>query len=86
MKALARQMGGDPQRWELIGLLHDIDFERLGRRHGQAWRGRIPNAERIRVPTKISQVMGITRFMALGEFFSLALGAMQEIRGDPWLE
>jgi len=30
--------------------------------------------------------MGITRFMALGEFFSLALGAMQEMRGDLGLE
>ncbi|HNQ30657.1 MAG: hypothetical protein A4E36_01928 [Methanoregulaceae archaeon PtaB.Bin009] len=32
------------------------------------------------------KVVGITRFMALGEFFSLALGAMQEIRGDLRLE
>lgn len=28
MKAVARRLGEDQDRWELIGLLHDIDFEK----------------------------------------------------------
>ncbi len=37
MKALAGRMGKDPERWELIGILHDIDYEIVGgdmNRHG----------------------------------------------------
>ncbi len=37
MKALARRLGEDEQLWSLVGLLHDIDYEIVGRdpsRHG----------------------------------------------------
>ena len=37
MKALALRIGGDPDQWEMIGLLHDIDYEVVGgdmQRHG----------------------------------------------------
>ena len=37
MKALARRLGGDERLWELVGLLHDIDYERTRKdpkRHG----------------------------------------------------
>ena len=37
MKALARRLGGDERLWELVGLLHDIDYEMTRRdpkRHG----------------------------------------------------
>jgi len=27
MVALAREFGGDPERWEVVGLLHDADYE-----------------------------------------------------------
>ncbi|MFW6082564.1 MAG: HDIG domain-containing metalloprotein [Chloroflexota bacterium] len=27
MRALAREFGGDPDRWEVVGLLHDADYE-----------------------------------------------------------
>jgi uncharacterized protein len=30
MKALAGHLGGDPARWETIGILHDVDFELIG--------------------------------------------------------
>lgn len=30
MKALAGRLGGDPERWETIGILHDIDFDLIG--------------------------------------------------------
>jgi predicted hydrolase (HD superfamily) len=30
MKALAVPLGGDPETWETIGILHDIDFELIG--------------------------------------------------------
>lgn len=38
MKALALRMGGDPEEWELIGILHDIDYEIVGgdmEKHGE---------------------------------------------------
>jgi predicted hydrolase (HD superfamily) len=28
MKACARKWGGDPEQWEIAGLLHDFDYER----------------------------------------------------------
>ncbi len=28
MKRLARELGGDPQQWEIVGLLHDADYEK----------------------------------------------------------
>jgi putative nucleotidyltransferase with HDIG domain len=28
MKEMAKQLGEDPSKWELVGILHDIDFER----------------------------------------------------------
>jgi putative nucleotidyltransferase with HDIG domain len=28
MKRLARELGGDTERWEIVGLLHDADYER----------------------------------------------------------
>ena len=28
MKETAKQLGEDPSKWELVGILHDIDFER----------------------------------------------------------
>jgi len=37
MKALARRLRGDERLWELVGLLHDIDYERTKKdpkRHG----------------------------------------------------
>lgn len=37
MRALARRLGENPDLWELIGLLHDIDYDYVGRdmnRHG----------------------------------------------------
>ncbi len=37
MRALARRLGEDPELWELIGLLHDVDYDYVGRdmgRHG----------------------------------------------------
>lgn len=37
MKALAPCMGGDPLQWEVIGILHDIDYEAVEgdmKRHG----------------------------------------------------
>jgi putative nucleotidyltransferase with HDIG domain len=37
MKHAARHLGEDEQRWERIGILHDIDFEEIGgdmQRHG----------------------------------------------------
>jgi len=27
MQALAREFGGDPDKWEIVGLLHDADYE-----------------------------------------------------------
>jgi putative nucleotidyltransferase with HDIG domain len=27
MKKLAQELGGDPERWEIVGLLHDADYE-----------------------------------------------------------
>jgi putative nucleotidyltransferase with HDIG domain len=30
MKALAGRLGGNPEEWETIGILHDIDFELIG--------------------------------------------------------
>jgi putative nucleotidyltransferase with HDIG domain len=38
MKALAARFSADPDEWELIGLLHDIDYSRVGgdmQRHGE---------------------------------------------------
>ncbi len=37
MKALAEKLGGDPKKWALAGLLHDIDYEKTmdhPERHG----------------------------------------------------
>ncbi|OPX66203.1 MAG: Ribonuclease Y [Methanoregulaceae archaeon PtaB.Bin056] len=149
MKALASRMGKDPVQWEMIGLLHDIDYELVGgdmERHGEVgYRmliereigediagavrrhndflsgdsqdpvdvalqaadnisgliiataavkgGRITEVTEKTLRKKFKEkafaagcrrekVMGITRFMELPEFFSLALGAMQEIRVD----
>ncbi len=28
MRACARRMGGDPERWAVVGLLHDFDYEK----------------------------------------------------------
>ena len=39
MKAVAGPLGGDPARWEEIGILHDIDFEQVNgdmEQHGVA--------------------------------------------------
>lgn len=39
MKAVAGNLGGDPDAWERIGILHDIDFEEISgdmQRHGIA--------------------------------------------------
>jgi len=35
LKVLAPRLGGDPERWETIGILHDIDFEFVGGDMGQ---------------------------------------------------
>jgi len=149
MKALAARMGGDPGRWELIGILHDIDYEIVGgdmNRHGEeGYRiliargidegiagavrrhndflygdsedpvdvalqaadnisglitasaavkgGRLADVTEKTIRKKFKEkafaagcrrekVMGITRFMDMTEFFSLALRAMQEIRTE----
>lgn len=149
MKVLATRMGGDPDQWELIGILHDIDYEVVGgdmQRHGDegcrillqrgvdeeiagAVRmhndilhgqsdaavdvalqaadnisgliiasaavkgGKISDVTEKTIKKKFKErsfaagcrrenVESITRFMDLFEFFSLALGAMQEIRSD----
>ncbi|MBP7120119.1 MAG: HDIG domain-containing protein [Methanolinea sp.] len=149
MKALAIRMGGNPEQWELIGILHDIDYEVVGgdmqrhgnegsrilleqgvneeiagavRRHNDLLHGKsdilvdvalqaADNISGIIIASaavkggKLSEVTektirkkfkersfaagcrrenveGITRFMDLSEFFSLALGAMQGIRSD----
>ena len=29
MRAMAERMGGDPERWGLVGLVHDFDYERF---------------------------------------------------------
>jgi len=49
MRALARHLGEDEEMWELVGLLHDIDYERTRddpARHGleaeEILRGRVP--------------------------------------------
>ncbi len=37
MRAMAERLGGDPDLWELVGILHDIDYEEVGEdwdRHG----------------------------------------------------
>lgn len=46
MRALAERLGGDPERWALAGLLHDLDYdetkdqpERHGRRTVELLRG-----------------------------------------------
>lgn len=149
MKALATRMDGDPERWELIGILHDIDYEIIGgdmqrhgdegcrmllergvdeeiagavRRHNDLLHGKSDAAVDVALQAadnisgliiasaavkggKLSKVTektirkkfkersfaagcrrenveGITRFMDLSEFFSLALAAMQEIQSD----
>lgn len=153
MKALASRIGTDPEQWELIGILHDIDYELVGGdmgRHGEeGYRilkshgveeniastvrrhndiiygnsddtvdialqaadnisglviasaavkgGRITEVTEKTLRKKFREkafaagcrrekVMEITKFMELPEFFSLALGAMQEIRTDLGLE
>ncbi len=30
MRELAKELGEDPERWEVIGILHDIDYELVG--------------------------------------------------------
>jgi hypothetical protein len=38
MRALAPKMGGEPDAWEMIGILHDIDYELVNgdmQRHGE---------------------------------------------------
>lgn len=149
MKALATRMGGDPEQWELIGILHDIDYEVVGgdmrrhgdegcrmllergideeiagavRRHNDLFHGKSDTPVDVALQAadnisglitasaavkggKLSEVTektirkkfrersfaagcrrenveGITRFMDLSDFFSLALGAMQEIQSD----
>jgi len=50
MKALAYELGQDPELWELVGLLHDIDYELVGKdlsNHGlvaaELLKGKLPD-------------------------------------------
>lgn len=39
MKAYAEKLGGDPLRWEAVGLLHDFDYEKYPGREDHPYRG-----------------------------------------------
>ncbi|MCU0620465.1 MAG: HDIG domain-containing protein [Gemmatimonadales bacterium] len=52
MRAMAGRLGGDPDEWELVGLLHDFDYERF------------PNAARS--PTEEHPAEGVRILAGLG--------------------
>ena len=37
MKAYAKRFGEDEETWGLCGILHDVDYERMGVEHPSAW-------------------------------------------------
>lgn len=37
MKSYAKKFGEDEQRWEVCGILHDLDYEKMGDDHPSEW-------------------------------------------------
>jgi len=84
MRAAAPEMGGDPDRWELIGILHDIDFEEIDEdmdRHGEAGYAILKEAG---VAEEIAAPVRRHNYMKFGDFdepADIALTAADNISG-----
>jgi len=39
MRAYARKLGGDPDKWGVVGLLHDFDYEKFPQMETHPWKG-----------------------------------------------
>lgn len=37
MRAMAEKMNGDPDKWEVCGIIHDFDYEKMGHEHPSQW-------------------------------------------------
>ena len=84
MRAIAPAMEGDPDRWELIGILHDIDFEEIEEdmdRHGEAGYAILKDAG---VPDEIAEPIRRHNYMKFGDFdepADIALTAADNVSG-----
>jgi len=84
LRAVAPVMGGDPDRWEIIGILHDIDFEEIEEdmdRHGGAGYAILKEAG---VTEGIAEIIRRHNYMKFGDFddpADIALTAADNISG-----